>query len=69
VEYTLSRSISPVLIAEYQTRLPNKTLLENKLCELRKMAEGLADDEDDGSDGECRKRFLTFVTSQMEGSL
>ena len=51
VEYALSRSMSPALIAEYQTHLPQKALLENKLCELRELAEaeGLADDdEDDG---------------------
>ncbi|NLN94220.1 MAG: DUF1016 domain-containing protein [Candidatus Hydrogenedens sp.] len=50
VEYALSRSMSPALIAEYQTRLPQKALLENKLRELRELAEaeGLTDDEDDG---------------------
>ena len=49
VEYALSRSMSPTLIAEYQTRLPQKALLENKLRELRELAEteGLADDEDE----------------------
>jgi len=52
VEYALSRSMSPALIAEYQTRLPQKALLENKLRELRELAEveGLADEEDDGGD-------------------
>jgi len=50
VEYALSRSMSPTLIAEYQTRLPQKALLENKLRELWELAEaeGLADDEDGG---------------------
>ena len=49
VEYALSRSMSPALIAEYQTHLPQKALLENKLRELRELAEseGFADDEDD----------------------
>ena len=49
VEYALSRSMSPALIAEYQTHLPQKALLENKLRELRELAEteGLTDDEDD----------------------
>jgi predicted nuclease of restriction endonuclease-like (RecB) superfamily len=44
VEYALSRSMSPALIAEYQTHLPQKTLLANKLRELRELAEaeGLA---------------------------
>jgi predicted nuclease of restriction endonuclease-like (RecB) superfamily len=39
VEYALSRSMSPALIAEYQTHLPQKALLTNKLRELRELAE------------------------------
>ena len=39
VEYALSRSMSPALIAEYQTHLPQKALLANKLRELRELAE------------------------------
>lgn len=34
VEYALSRSLSPALIAEYQTRLPDKKLLAAKLHEF-----------------------------------
>ena len=34
VEYALSRSLSPALIAEYQTQLPNKKLLQSKLHEF-----------------------------------
>ncbi|HEY4572614.1 MAG TPA: PDDEXK nuclease domain-containing protein [Thermoanaerobaculia bacterium] len=34
VEYALSRSLSPALIAEYQTQLPDKRLLQAKLQEL-----------------------------------
>jgi len=34
VEYALSRSLSPALVAEYQTRLPDKNLLQAKLHEL-----------------------------------
>jgi predicted nuclease of restriction endonuclease-like (RecB) superfamily len=34
VEYALSRSLSPTLIAEYQTQLPDKKLLQAKLHEL-----------------------------------
>jgi len=46
VEYALSRSMSPALIAVYQTHLPQKALLTNKLRELRELAEaeGLTDD-------------------------
>ncbi len=39
VEYALSRSMSPALIADYQTHLPQKNLLQNKLRELRELAE------------------------------
>lgn len=34
VEYALSRTASPALIAEYQTQLPNKALLQAKLHEF-----------------------------------
>jgi len=34
VEYALNRSLSPALIAEYQTRLPDKLLLQAKLHEF-----------------------------------
>jgi len=34
VEYALSRSLSPALIAEYQTQLPDKALLQAKLREF-----------------------------------
>jgi predicted nuclease of restriction endonuclease-like (RecB) superfamily len=34
VEYSLSRSLSPALIAEYQTKLPDKELLQAKLHEF-----------------------------------
>jgi predicted nuclease of restriction endonuclease-like (RecB) superfamily len=34
VEYALSRSLSPALIAEYQTQLPDKKLLASKLHEF-----------------------------------
>ena len=34
VEYALSRTLSPALIAEYQTQLPDKKLLREKLHEF-----------------------------------
>jgi predicted nuclease of restriction endonuclease-like (RecB) superfamily len=34
VEYALSRTLSPALIAEYQTQLPDKNLLQRKLHEF-----------------------------------
>ena len=30
VEYALSRTLSPTLVADYQTKLPNKALLQAK---------------------------------------
>ena len=41
VEYALSRSLSPALIAEYQTKLPDKTLLQAKLHEFLEAAASL----------------------------
>lgn len=42
VEYALNRSLSPALVAQYQTQLPDKKLLQAKLHEfyLMNMAEG-----------------------------
>ena len=34
VEYALNRTLSPALIAQYQTLLPDKQLLQDKLHEL-----------------------------------
>jgi hypothetical protein len=34
VEYALNRSLSPALIAEYHTQLPDKKLLQAKLQEF-----------------------------------
>jgi predicted nuclease of restriction endonuclease-like (RecB) superfamily len=47
VEYALSRSMSPALVADYQLHLPNKALLENKLRELKELAETEESDEDE----------------------
>lgn len=38
VEYALARSLSPALIAEYQTALPDKKLLQRKLHEFYQLA-------------------------------
>jgi predicted nuclease of restriction endonuclease-like (RecB) superfamily len=38
VEYALSRAMSPAVIAEYQTRLPDKKLLQAKLHEFYELA-------------------------------
>lgn len=34
VEYSLSRSLSPTMVAEYRTKLPDKQLLQNKLHDI-----------------------------------
>lgn len=34
VEYALSRSLSPTMVSEYKTQLPDKKLLQKKLHEL-----------------------------------
>ena len=34
VEYSLSRSLSPTLVAEYKMQLPDKRILQQKLHEL-----------------------------------
>jgi predicted nuclease of restriction endonuclease-like (RecB) superfamily len=42
VEYALARTVSPALVAEYQTRLPDKKLLQAKLHEFYELAEAQA---------------------------
>ena len=39
VEYALSRSLSPALVAQYKTRLPDKALLQAKLEEFYLLAQ------------------------------
>lgn len=39
VEYALSRSMSPTMVADYTLHLPDKELLEAKLRELTMLAE------------------------------
>ena len=34
VEYALSRSLSPTMVSEYETHLPDKKILKQKLQEL-----------------------------------
>ncbi len=53
VEYALSRSLSPALVAEYQTQLPDKKLLQSKLHEFYSLTEAIAvDAPDDAPKGE-----------------
>ena len=45
VEYAMSRSLSPALVAEYKLHLPEKRILENKLRELTALAESVIEEE------------------------
>ena len=40
VEYALSRSMSPTMVADYTLQLPDKKLLEDKLREITMLADG-----------------------------
>ncbi len=53
VEYALSRSLSPALIAEYQTKLPDKKLLAAKLHEFYALN---VPEDDENKTGKDRKR-------------
>ena len=44
VEYAMSRTLSPMMVAEYELQLPNKDILQRKLQELINMP--LLKDED-----------------------
>ena len=37
VEYAMSRTLSPMMVAEYQLQLPDKNILQKKLQELINM--------------------------------
>ena len=52
VEYALSRSLSPALIAQYQTQLPDKQLLQAKLHEFYQLLEAT-----DGEDATAAKKM------------
>lgn len=49
VEYALSRSLSPALVADYQLHLPDKILLTEKLRELKELAD-VENDKEAGDD-------------------
>ncbi len=53
VEYALSRTLSPALVAEYQTQLPDKKLLQAKLHELYEL---LAADDSPTKPKRARKK-------------
>lgn len=51
VEYALSRSLSPALVAEYQTQLPDKSLLQAKLYEFYALSAPLSPKPEQPKDG------------------
>ena len=48
VEYALSRTLSPALVSEYQTRLPDKNMLRLKLHEFYELAYRSSADQEAG---------------------
>jgi len=48
VEYALSRTLSPALVSEYQTRLPDKNMLRLKLHEFYELAYRSSADQETG---------------------
>ena len=56
VEYAMSRTLSPLMVAEYQLQLPDKSILQKKLQELINMPL-LEDGEIDGYAGSSQMRF------------
>jgi predicted nuclease of restriction endonuclease-like (RecB) superfamily len=46
VEYALSRAVSPALVAEYRTQLPDKKLLQAKLHEFYQLAQSSESDNE-----------------------
>ena len=60
VEYALSRTLSPTLIAEYQTQLPDKKLLRSKLREfyLQNVPEEVSDRPSANSKHRIQKKIL-----------
>jgi len=53
-EYALSRALSPALIAEYRTRLPDKKLPQAKLHEFYALVQPLAETAEKSS-GKSRR--------------
>lgn len=51
VEYAMSRTLSPMMVAEYQLQLPDKTVLQKKLQELINMPLKRMENENEDSKG------------------
>jgi predicted nuclease of restriction endonuclease-like (RecB) superfamily len=67
VEYCLSRSLSPAMIAEYETMLPDKEMLKAKLHELYLLLAPAEDDEDEEDEPAPKKKpKLSTVVREMK---
>lgn len=64
VEYAMSRSASPTLIAQYQTQLPDKRLLQAKLHEFYSQTEGSTELVGDGDRMTRRPRATKRVSAK-----
>ena len=72
VEYCLSRSLSPAMIAEYETMLPDKEMLKAKLHELyllcapAEVGEGGGEDDDEKEAALKRRPKLSAVVRELK---
>ena len=64
VEYALSRSLSPALVAEYRTRLPDRKLLTAKLHEFYAMAEASLERNDSPPKKAVKRRTVRKVAKK-----
>jgi hypothetical protein len=60
VEYALSRAMSPALVADYQTEMPDKKLLQAKLHEFYELAQSRAE-------ATARGAILPRAAAQLPG--
>ena len=65
VEYCLSRSLSPAMIAEYETMLPDKEMLKAKLHELYLLC-APAEEEDEDEPAPKKKPKVAAVVRELK---
>jgi predicted nuclease of restriction endonuclease-like (RecB) superfamily len=65
VEYALSRAVSPALIAEYQTRLPDRNTLQRKLHEFYQLARPVRLPRKGGATSRRRHRPAASATRRV----
>ena len=67
VEYCLSRSLSPAMIAEYETMLPDKEMLKAKLHELYMLCAAAEVEEDEKPTRKRRTKLAPVVRALKKG--